>query len=157
MTKLSLIGAVVALAGVLGSPSLLAATSPQRLETHSAGPSCNLASAKRVKSALGITVGAPLVTRNGPVTVCQFMSKVALLVRFETNETAALFAAGRKSFAQHGVPTKPVSRLGTTAYSSSFAGSNTIVVLQGKTELLITSSDSLAKVEALAKLILPSL
>jgi hypothetical protein len=130
---------------------------PQRLNAHSAGPSCNLASAKRVKSALGITVGAPLVTRNGPVTVCQFMSKPALLVRFETNETTSLFAAGRKGFAQHGEPTKPVHGLGTTAYSSTFAGSSTIVVLQGKTELLILSSASLAKVEALAKLILPSL
>jgi hypothetical protein len=157
MIKLSLIGAVAVLAGVPGAPSLLAATSPQRLEVRSAGPSCNLASAKKVKSALGITVGAPLVTRNGPVTVCQFESKTALLVRFETSETAALFAFGRKSFAQHGAPTKPVSGLGTTAYSSSLAGSNTIVVLKGKTELLITSTESLAKVEALAKLILPSL
>jgi hypothetical protein len=157
MIKLSLIGAVVVLAGVPGAPSLLAATSPQLVEAHSAAPSCNLASAKKVKSALGITVGAPLVTRNGPVTVCQFESKVALLVRFETSETAALFAAGRKSFAQHGAPTKPVSRLGTSAYSSSFGGANTIVVLKGKTELLITSTDSLAQVEALAKLILPSL
>jgi hypothetical protein len=157
MNQLSVIGALVALAGFTGAPSVLGATTPQRLSTHSAGPSCNLASAKRVKSALGITVGAPLVTRNGPVTVCQFMSKTALLVRFQTNETTALFAYGRKSFAQHGELTKPVGGLGTTAYSSTFGGASTIVVLQGKTELLITSTESLAKVEALAKLILPSL
>ena len=104
-----------------------------------------------------LRAGAPLVTRNGPVTVCQFMSKPALLVRFETNETTSLFAAGRKGFVQHGAPTKPVGGLGTTAYSSTFGGASTIVVLQDKTELLITGSSPLPKLETLAKLILPSL
>ena len=123
------------------------------------GPSCNLASAKSVKSALGITVGSPLVTRNATVTVCLFSGTPPLLVRFETNETASLFAVGRKSFGQHGEPTKTVNGLGTKAYSSTLAGgkSNTIVVLKNKTELLITANEPLAKLEALAKLILPSL
>jgi hypothetical protein len=122
------------------------------------GPSCNLASAKSVKSALGITVGSPSVTKNGPVTVCEFASTSPLLVRFETNESASMFAAGQKSFTQHGQPTKTVNGLGTKAYSSTFAGkTNTIVVLKNKTELLITANEPLAKLEALAKLILPSL
>jgi hypothetical protein len=123
------------------------------------GLSCNLASAKSVKSALGITVGPPSVTKNSTVTVCLFDTKVGLLVRFETNETASLFALGRKGFGAHGEPTKTVSGLGTQAYSSTFAGgkSNTIVVLKNATELLITSSEPLPKLEALAKLILPSL
>jgi hypothetical protein len=122
------------------------------------GPSCNLASAKSVKSALGITVGSPSVTKNGPVTVCEFASTSPLLVRFETNESASMFAAGQKSFTQHGQPTKTVNGLGTKAYSSIFKGkTNTIVVLKDKTELLITANEPLAKLEALAKLILPSL
>jgi len=123
------------------------------------GPSCSLASAKRVKSALGLTVGSPSVTKNGPVTVCEFASTSPLLVRFETNESASMFAAGRKGFTQHGEPTKTVSGLGTAAYSSSLAGgkSNTIVVLKDTTELLITGAEPLAKLEALAKLIVPSL
>jgi len=122
------------------------------------GLSCNLASAKSVKSALGITVGSPSVTRNGPVTVCEFASTSPLLVRFETNESASMFAAGQKSFTQHGQPTKTVNGLGTKAYSSTFEGkTNTIVVLKNQTELLITANEPLAKLEALAKLILPSL
>jgi hypothetical protein len=69
-----------------------------------------------------------------------------------------MFAAGQKSFTQHGQPTKTVNGLGTKAYSSTFAGkTNTIVVLKNKTELLITANEPLAKLEALAKLILPSL
>jgi hypothetical protein len=122
------------------------------------GPSCNLASAKRVKSALGLTVASPSVTKNGPVTVCLFASSRPLLVRFETNETASLFAFGRTSFGQHGEPTKTVNGLGTQAYSSSIGTtSNTIVVLKNKTELLITANEPLAKLEALATLILPAL
>lgn len=136
-------------AAVLASTATAAAVS---------GPSCNLASAKSVKSALGITVGSPSVTKNGPVTVCEFASTSPLLVRFETNESASMFAAGQKSFTQHGQPTKTVNGLGTKAYSSTFAGkTNTIVVLKNKTELLITANEPLAKLEALAKLILPSL
>ena len=123
------------------------------------GPSCALASAKRVKSAVGISVGSPTVTRNGPVTVCLFASTPTLLVRFETNASASLFAVGRKSFTSHGEPTKTVHGLGTAAYSSSIAGgkSNTIVVLKNTTELLVTGPEPLAKLVALAKLILPSL
>ena len=136
-------------AAVLASTATAAAVS---------GPSCNLASAKSVKSALGITVGSPSVTKNATVTVCLFATTSGLLVRFETNETASLFALGRKSFGQHGEPTKTVNGLGTKAYSSIFKGkTNTIVVLKDKTELLITANEPLAKLEALAKLILPSL
>jgi hypothetical protein len=136
-------------AAVLASTGTAAAVS---------GPSCSLASAKRVKSAVGLTVASPSVTKNGPVTVCLFTSTPVLLVRFETNETASMFAVGRKGFGQHGEPTKTVNGLGTEAYSSSIAStSNTIVVLKSKTELLITANEPLAKLVALAKLILPSL
>jgi hypothetical protein len=150
-------GALIAMAGFAGAPSVLAATTPHRLNAHLTGPSCNLASAKRVKSALGITVASPSVTKNRTVTVCQFRSKLGLLVRFETNESASLFAVGRKSFEKHGEATKTVNGLGTKAYSSSAGGFTTIVVLKNNTELLVTAKVSLAKIVALAKLILPSL
>src|ERR1039458_1861718 len=75
------------------------------------GPSCNLAPPTSPKSPLGITVGSPSVTKNGPVTVCEFASTSPLLVRFETNESASMFAAGQKSFTQHGQPTKTVNGL----------------------------------------------
>lgn len=142
-------GALIAVAGIAGAPSVHAATTPS--------PSCKLASAKRVKSALGITVASPLVTKNRTVTVCQFTSNSGLLVRFETDESASLFAIGRKSFEKHGEATKTVNGLGTKAYSASAGGSTTIVVLKNNTELLVTAKVSLAKVVALAKLILSSL
>lgn len=151
------IGVLIAMAGLAGAPSVLAATTPHRLNAQLSGPSCNLASAKRVKSALGITVASPSATKNRTVTVCQFRSKSGLLVRFQTNESASLFAVGRKSFEKHGEPTKTVNGLGAKAYSSSAGGFTTIVVLKNSTELLITANVSLARIVALAKLILPSL
>lgn len=151
------IGALIAMAGFAGAPSVLAATTPHRFNAHFSGPSCNLASAKRVKSALGITVASPSVTKNRTVTVCQFRSKSGLLVRFQTSESASLFAVGRKSFEKHGEPTKTVNGLGMKAYSSSAARFTTIVVLKNNTELLVTAKVSLAKIVGLAKLILPSL
>jgi len=139
-----------------GAAAILAGTATA---TAASTPSCSLASTKRVKAALGITVGSATVTRNGPVTVCLFMSTPALLVRFETKETPALYSYGRKGFSQHHEPTKTVTGLGTSAYSASLAGgkSNTIIVLKGTVELLITGAEPLHKLEALAKLILPSL
>ena len=151
------IGALIAVAGIAGAPSAHAATTPHRLNALVSGPSCKLASAKRVKSALGITVASPLVTKNRTVTVCQFRSNSGLLVRFETDESASLFAVGRKSFEKHGEATKTVNGLGTKAYSASAGGFTTIVVLKNNTELLVTAKVSLAKIVALAKLILPSL
>jgi hypothetical protein len=138
-----------------GAAAVLASTGTA---AAASGPSCNLASAKRVKAALGLTVASPSATKSGPVTVCLFTSTPPLLVRFETNATESLFAFGRKSFGQHGEPTKTVNGLGTQAYSSSIRStSNTIVVLKSKTELLITANEPLAKLVTLAKLILPSL
>jgi hypothetical protein len=140
------IGALIAIAAFAGAPSAQAATPP-----------CSLASASRVKSALGITVAAPQVTKNGPVTVCQFITASALLVRFQTSETTALYTFGRQSFGKHGVSTKTVSGLGTSAYSARIGELHTLVVLQGKTELLVQGKTPLPKLEALAKLILPTL
>jgi hypothetical protein len=151
------IGVVIATAGLGGAPSALAGKATLRDNAHSSGPACDLASPARVKSALGLTVASPSLTKNATVTVCQFTTASGLLVRFETNESASLFALGRNGFQQHGEATKTVSGIGTEAYSSSFGGTNTIVVLKNKTELLVTSGVSLAKVVALAKLILPSL
>jgi hypothetical protein len=139
------IGAVIALAGSAGAASALAA------------PSCSLASPAKVRSALGVSVGSPMVTKNKTVTICQFSTGSGLMVRFETSETAPLFAFGKKSFAQHGAPTKAVSGIGSKAYSASVSGTNTLVVLKGTTELLVLGHVPLGKLEALAKLLLPSL
>lgn len=147
--------ALITIAVCAAAPT--AATARTRPDARAAGLSCSLASPKLVKSALGLVVGAPVVTRNGPVTVCQFETATGLLVRFETNETASLFAFGRKSFTKQGKPTRTVNGIGAKAYTASIGNTTTIVVLQHTTELLIVAQAPAAKLETLAKLILPSL
>jgi hypothetical protein len=151
-----LIGASIAIAAFAGAPPVDAATTHRATE-HAAGLPCSLASAAKVRSALGMTVGAAQATRNGPVTVCQFMSGTGLLVRFQTSVSASRFASGRKSFGKQGVSTKTIAGVGSNAYFASIHGTNTLVVLERTTELLITANAPQAKLTALAKLILPSL
>lgn len=150
-----LASALVAVLVCIAAP--FAGAAPDALRADRAAPSCSLASAKAVKAAFGTTIGAPTVTKNGPVTVCQYASSTLLLVRFETGETAARFAAGRNSFKTHGESTTSVKGVGTGAYSSTIGGATTLVVLKGTTELLLTATSSQPKIISLAKLILASL
>jgi len=101
----------------------------------------------------------------GPVTVCTYAgagtSPSTVLIRFATGSTAASFAAGKAAFAGHQEPTTDVAGLGKAAYSSTLASGslmqNTVVVLRGSTELLISAPAPLSQVEALARQVLPSL
>lgn len=149
-------GAALAFASWPACSVALANSGPPTVDA-AAGSLCSLASAKRVKATIGPVVSTPSSTSNGPVTVCQFTTPAGLLVRFQRNESSAAFAAAKRSFPKHGEPVKSVNGLGSAAYSSTLAHTNTIVVLQNSTELLIVAAAPLTKVTALAKLILPSL
>lgn len=120
--------------------------------------SCTFVTAAAVSSALGVTVSAPTVVNNAPVTVCYFpkgsFSKFAT-VRLQTNMTSSSFATGRAGFGQHGEPTSAVNGLGEQAYSSvigsgKYAISSIVVLNQGE-ELLISAPATLAAVESLAR------
>ncbi|HZU80985.1 MAG TPA: hypothetical protein VE991_13790 [Acidimicrobiales bacterium] len=126
--------------------------------------SCSDVPASEVNSALGTTVGDPSSTVNGPVTVCTYKSTspvATVIVRFQTGMTQSSFTSDRSQFDQHGEPTQSVSGIGDAAYSSSIGSgqytNNTLVVLKGSTELLVTAPASLAQVQALAQQILPKL
>jgi hypothetical protein len=118
-----------------------------------------------VQSALGLSVGSPTSQVNGAVTVCTYSgtgsTPATVIVRFETGMTQAGFATAKAGFGQHGEPTTDVNGLGDAAYSSTLGAAqfqqNTIVVLKGSTELLISAPATLAQVEALANQILPSI
>lgn len=127
-------------------------------------PSCGLATPAMVNTALGTNVTAPKVTKQGSVLVCTYpegaLSDKAL-IRYETGMTAKTFAASESGFTQHGEPVTPATGYGSQAYSSTIGGgdyvTNTLVVLKGRTELLVTASAPLNQVEALASAILPKL
>jgi len=81
------------------------------------GPGCGLVPASVVDGAYGARVTGPTAQTKGPVTVCSYFSSapvVSVLVRFEVNETVAMFKAGRKSFTAHkdrGLTKKVLSKL----------------------------------------------
>ncbi|MHB8680979.1 MAG: hypothetical protein ACYDA2_02645 [Acidimicrobiales bacterium] len=144
-----------------GTTTTASASGPSN---KSSSPGCGLVSAAEVNAALGTNVGSPSAQPNGSVTVCTYTSSspiATVIVRFQTGMSMSDFATARAQFDQHGETTTSVSGLGDAAYSSS-AGTgqyqqNTIVVLKGSTELLITAPASLDQVEALARQVLPSI
>lgn len=127
-----------------------------------AAPSCSSVPASEVNSALGVNVGSPTSVVNGPVTTCTYNGTPGqVIIRFQTGENASTFAAGKAGFAKNGETTTDVSGLGDAAYSSSVGSgqfqTNTIVVLEGSIELLVTAPVTQEDVNALARQILLSI
>jgi hypothetical protein len=122
------------------------------------GINCGVATPAKVKAALGVTVSSPYRSNAGPVTVCEYKisAKNDLEVRVQTHASAAVFARSRTSLNKLG-GTKTVRGLGSPAYSASFGGANTLVVFKHGVLLELIVKEPLGKIEALAKLVLPSL
>ncbi len=125
-------------------------------------PSCGQAPVSEVDQALGLNVQSPSSQVNGTVTVCTYSgSPGPVTIRFQTGEDTATFAAGKQGFQQQGEPTTDVPGLGDAAYSSTRGSgqfqNNTIVVLKGSVQLLITAPVVLDDINALARQLLPSI
>jgi hypothetical protein len=120
--------------------------------------SCSQIPSSKVQAMLGAPVGPPQVQKNGPVSVCTYGGT---LVRVETAVTSKQFQFGRKQFGIHGEPTKAVPGLGDAAYSSVIGAgghaTDTVVVLKGSTELLVTGETPLQRIETFARSVLPSM
>jgi len=118
-------------------------------------PSCRLAPASLVNTALGTDLGDPTEQINGPVTVCQYVGKAAghVTVRFETGQSASIFQQVRKSFDDNGQPTKDVHGFADEAFSSTIGTANltlnTLVARQGPVEILVTSKSSIGAEQTL--------
>lgn len=124
-------------------------------------PSCKLVSPGEIEAVLGFKVPEPSVTRNGPVTTCQYGNYgKTVLVRFETDESRSTFRADRAQFDAEGERTKSFTGFGLPAYSSVISGFitiSTLVVLKGHTTLLVTAEAPLADVAKLVGKILPKI
>jgi len=113
--------------------------------------------ASLVNTSLGSDVGAPAQTLNDSVTVCEYKGAKAghVIVRFQTGEDAASFAAGRQGFDSNGEPTKTVTGFADEAYSSTLGTSDlaviTLVARTGPVEILVTSGASLDAEKALER------
>jgi len=129
----------------------------------SQGASCAAVTPATIQSTLNQTVGKPSVTK-GAATVCTYKVQGGagtVLVRFQPGVTKSAFTSAEKQFSSHGEPTTPVAGLGSAAYSSTIGSgtytTNTIVVLKGSNQLLVTAEAPLSSVQALATAILPKM
>jgi hypothetical protein len=107
---------------------------------------------------------APASTSQPPVLLCTYSDGTnpdSVLIRYQTGVSMADFNTAKQGFNDHGEPTTDISGLGDAAYSSTVPGTtppaNTVVVLSGSVEVLITSSATATQMEALAREILPKL
>lgn len=130
---------------------------------HETRPSCTVVTAAEIKTILGLSVGKPTVTGGGSTTLCSFTDPKYrdLLVRVETGMSRSNFQAARKEFDSTGQPTKDFPGLGVPAYSSvlgsKYVKVNTLALLKGSTEVLLTGAFPLGKLAALAKKVLPEI
>ena len=148
------------LAGCGSSGSSGASQSAAPPASPAAGPSrvsCALVPAPLVNAALGTDLGAPSQSTGGNAIACQFkgVKAGAVEIRIATGESAAAFAAGRKSFDSSGQPAKAYAGLGDQAYTTTqhmpmgLPSVNTLVALKGPVELLVSSTASITAEKAL--------
>ena len=103
-------------------------------------------------------MNTPRSATHGSVTECTYQarsgSQLAVLIRFDTNSSEKAFASDRSIFESHGQKLGQVTGFGDEAYYfSETAGKstvNTIVVRQGRLQILVTGSAALDQTAAIA-------
>jgi hypothetical protein len=130
-----------------------------------------LLSSDAVSKIVGFTVKPPVAAGTGPVVLCTFTPQDlasgsavgAVVIRKETQVTAASFAAARKVLEAGAQATTDLPGIGDEAYASTYGagtfGADTVVVRKGTSDVLVTLSGgnvTLDKAKALALLAITS-
>ncbi len=125
---------------------------------------CSQLATAKINATLGLRLSAPKQLRNGAVTVCNY-AKGALTdkvtIRYETGMNATSFLATETGFTSHNEPVTAVPGFGSKAFTSTIGGGtyavNSLSALKGSTDVLISASVPLGKVEALMHRVLATL
>jgi len=133
----------------------------------SAASSCLGVSAQEVSSVLGVKVGKVSTQVNGSVTVCNFQvgaNSHGAYVRTQGQVTKSAFAANMKLAKTYGENPKnialfkPYTAFSTSLGSATYGFTYGVTILKKSTQLDVGGVDTrLAKVETLAKKILPTI
>lgn len=131
------------------------------------GSLCQKVSTAEISSTLGLKATKVATTVNGGVTVCWYQVGSlahAVYVRSQTSTTKAQFTADRKSAGTYGEHPKtdtnfaPYSAFSTSLGSVTYGFTFSVTVLKKSTQLDVGGANTtLAKVETLAKKVLPLL
>ncbi len=125
---------------------------------------CSQMATAKINATLGVKLAAPKELHNGSVTVCTYPQGALtdkVTVRYETGMNAASFLATETGFTSHNEPVTPVAGFGSKAFTSTIGGGtyavNSLSALKGSTNVLISASVPLGKVEALMHRILTTI
>lgn len=119
----------------------------------STAPYCAQAPASMVSSALRLSLGKQVTTAEGPVSVCSYLGRYMVMVRYQTGENAREFTEGRASLSHLHQAVTDVHGLGDQAYFAS-AGSgqrqtNTLAAREGTIAVFLTAPKPLARERSL--------
>jgi hypothetical protein len=129
-----------------GAPSATSQPAGGGAANAAASAECGKVPSNQVGKALGLAVGKVTAIVEGPVTVCSYAGRYAVVVRYQTGENASEFAEARQNQASLHETVGTVSGLGDSAYFASYTASkpatNTLGVLDGAVAVFITSPAS---------------
>jgi hypothetical protein len=142
-----------------GAPAGAATSNPGSTGGHaSAGPPapyCAQAPSAEVGAVLGLSLGKQVSTLEGPVSVCAYLGKYMVMVRYQSGESAKEFRQSQQSLASLHQSVRTVAGVGDRAYFAS-AGtahgpSNTLAALSGTIAVFVTAPRPLATERSLMK------
>jgi hypothetical protein len=111
-------------------------------------PYCSHAPSSMVSSALRLPVGKQVTSVDGPVSVCAYLGKYEVIVRFQVGENGSVFTQGRASLVSLHQSVSDVAGLGDQAYFAMFGSgakaSNTLAARKGAVAVFVTAPTALA-------------
>lgn len=127
----------------------------------SKAPYCAQAPSSMVGSALKLPVGKQVTSLDGPVSVCAYLGKYEILVRFQVGENTSEFSQSRTSLVSLHQSVSGVSGLGDQAYfatvGSGQRASNTLAALKGTIAVFVTAPTPLTTERSLVAQLLAKL
>jgi hypothetical protein len=118
-------------------------------------PYCAQAPATVVGAALGLSLGKQVSTLEGPVSVCAYLGKYMVMVRYQTGESAREFRQSQQSLTSLHQSVRAVTGVGDRAYFASVGtahgASNTLAALSGTVAVFVTAPRPLASERSLMK------
>jgi hypothetical protein len=121
-------------------------------------PYCAHAPASEVGSALGLSLGKQVTNLEGPVSVCAYLGRHMVMVRFQSGESPREFTQSRKSLVSLHQAVQDVPGLGDQAYFASVGSgktlSNTLAARSGTIAVFVTSPRPLGPERSLVKKLL---
>jgi hypothetical protein len=114
-----------------------------------------------VGSALRLSLGKQVTTAEGPVSVCAYLGRYMVMVRYQSGEDAKQFTQGRQSLTGLHQAVRDVRGLGDQAYFAS-AGSgrrqtNTLAARKGPIAVFLTAPTPLGPERSLMTRLLSKL